>query len=142
MTRATQDHAELRTIASSFSVNATIDRLSTVAQNAGLIVFSRIDHGANAAQLGIPLRPTELALIGHPRGGTPLMLDQQTAGIDLPVRVLGWEDESGQVWLTYTKPEWIARRHQLSAASRTHVDAISSGLAALAAAAMSDAGSG
>jgi uncharacterized protein (DUF302 family) len=139
MTRATQDDAGLRTI-TSYSVKATIDRLSKVAENAGLIVFSRIDHGTNAAQLGMPLRPTELVLIGHPRGGTPLMLDQQTAGIDLPLRVLAWEDESGEVWLTYNEAEWIARRHRLSSVSSKHVDAIRSGFAALATAATTDHG--
>ena len=66
------------------------------------------------------------------------MLDQQTAGIDVSVRVLAWEDESGKVWLTYDEPDWIARGHQLSPASNKHVDAIRSGLAALAAAATAD----
>jgi uncharacterized protein (DUF302 family) len=63
------------------------------------------------------------------------MLDRQTAGIDLPVRVLAWEDETGKVWLTYDEPDRIARRHRLGPASSKHVDAISFGLAALATAA-------
>jgi uncharacterized protein (DUF302 family) len=142
MTRATLDDAGLRTIASSHSVKETIDRLSKVAENAGLIVFNRIDHGTNAAHLGMHLRPTELVLIGHPRGGTPLMLDRQTAGIDLPVRVLAWEDESGRVWLTYNEPDWIARRHKLGPASSKHVNAISGGLATFATTATTDHASG
>ncbi len=53
------------------------------------------------------LRPTELVIFGNPKGGTPLMQDEQTAGIDLPLKVLAWEDEAGQVWLTYNDPAWL-----------------------------------
>ncbi len=63
------------TIRSAHSVPATIDRLAEAATGAGLRVFARIDHGAGAAEVGMPLRPTELLIFGHPRGGTPLMLD-------------------------------------------------------------------
>jgi uncharacterized protein (DUF302 family) len=74
----------LSSLESQFSVQETIDRLAEGAERAGLIVFARIDHAANAAQIGTPLRPTQLLIFGHPRGGTPLMVDQQTAGIDYP----------------------------------------------------------
>src|SRR5215831_14788841 len=101
------------TVASDVSVHETIDRLAVAVTKAGLQVFARIDHAEGAAQVDMPLRPTELLLFGHPRGGTPLMQDRQTAGIDLPVKALAWEDESGQVWLTTTDPAWIAARHAL-----------------------------
>ena len=90
----------LTTMPSAFSVQETIDRLERIVTSRGLRVFTRIDHAAGAAQVGMALRPTELVLFGHPRGGTPLMQDKQTAGIDLPLKALAWEDAEGPVWLT------------------------------------------
>ena len=121
----------LITIASKFSVRETIDKLAAAATSAGLRVFARIDHAAGASQVGMELRPTELLLFGNPRGGTPLMQDRQTAGIDLPVKALAWEDEHGAVWLTYNEAAWIAARHGLGASSKSAVDAIEAGIESL-----------
>ena len=74
-------------------------------------VFARIDHAVGAATIGKKLRPTELLIFGSPQGGTPLMECAQTAGIDLPLKVLVWEDAAGQVWLGYDSPAYIAQRH-------------------------------
>lgn len=123
----------LITVASRFTVEETLDRLTTALSGAGLRVFARINHARNAQELGLPLRATELLIFGHPKGGTPLMQDQQTAGIDLPVKALAWEDEDGGVWLTYTEAAWLATRHGLSAASQSALDAIDSGLRVLTA---------
>jgi uncharacterized protein (DUF302 family) len=120
------------TIASGWSVGETIDRLQAAATAVGLLVFARIDHAGNAAQAGMELRPTELLIFGHPRGGTPLMHDRQTSGIDLPVKALAWQDQDGQVWLTYNSASWLAERHGLGAASETAVKAIATGLTQLA----------
>ena len=122
----------LITVVSNFSVRETIDRLAAAVTSAGLLVFARIDHSENATQVGMELRPTELLLFGHPRGGTPLMQDKQTSGIDLPVKALAWEDEDGTVWLSYNEAEWIARRHELGASSKKAIDAMEAGLAAIA----------
>lgn len=111
------------------SVRETIDRLAAEVTAAGLVVFARIDHAAGAAQAGLELRPTELLIFGHPRGGTPLMQDRQTVGIDLPVKALAWEAEDGGVWLTYNDASWIAERHGLGPRSRPAVQAIAAGLA-------------
>jgi len=78
------------------------------------------------------LRPTELLIFGHPRGGTPLMQDRQTAGIDLPVKALAWEDAEGKVWLTYIDARWLMERHGLGSQSVDAVDAIATGLSLLA----------
>ena len=78
----------LITVPSRFSVGETLDRLTAALTSAGLLVFARINHASNAAEVGLPLRPTELLIFGHPKGGTPLMQDKQTAGIDLPVKAL------------------------------------------------------
>lgn len=127
----------LTTIPSSFSVRETINRLERIARTRGLIVFARIDHGEGAAQVGLTLRPTELLLFGHPRGGTPLMQDQQTAGIDLPAKALAWEDAEGRVWVTYNDADWIASRHHLTSAAGAAVTAVGVGQTALIAEAAS-----
>jgi uncharacterized protein (DUF302 family) len=132
------DQAGLVTIPSRHPVSQTIDRLVDAATAAGLRIFARIDHGAGAQAAGMPLRPTELLIFGHPEGGTPLMQDRQTAGIDLPVKALAWADAEERVWLSYDDPHWIARRHGLSPASDPSVEAIASGLASLAAVATGD----
>jgi uncharacterized protein (DUF302 family) len=120
----------LITVASAFSVRETIERLVAFAASHGLNVFARIDHADGAAKVGLQLRPTELVLFGHPKGGTPLMQDRQTAGIDLPLKALAWEDADGKVWLTCIKADWIAKRHGLGAASAQAVEAIAAGVAA------------
>jgi len=74
-------------------------------------VFARIDHAAGAAEVGLKLRPTELILFGNALGGTPLMQSVQTVGIDLPLKVLVWQDASGKTWLSYNEPSWVAQRH-------------------------------
>jgi len=128
----------LVSLESRFSVGETIDRLAAAAERSGLRIFARIDHGRGAAEVGADLRPTELLLFGHPRGGTPLMLDRQTSGIDLPVKALAWEDDQGRVWLSYNGAAWIAERHRLGRQSAFAVAAMADGLAKLAAAATSE----
>jgi uncharacterized protein (DUF302 family) len=118
----------LITVASDAPVGETIDRLGETVTAAGMRVFARIDHAAGAAEVGMELRPTEVVLFGHPRGGTPLMQDGQTAGLDLPLKALVWEDEHGAVWLTTNDPQWLARRHGLGEPSRQAVAALAAGL--------------
>ncbi|GAA4623798.1 hypothetical protein GCM10023196_021430 [Actinoallomurus vinaceus] len=119
------------TVASDWPVGETVDRLQALVIGAGLFVFARIDHAGNAARVGMELRPTELLIFGNPRGGTPLMQDRQTSGIDLPAKALAWQDQNGKVWLTYNGASWIAERHGLGAESETAVKAIETGLARL-----------
>ena len=91
-----------------------MDRLETVAKQKGMTIFARIDHSAGAAKLGMKLRSSELLIFGNPQGGTPFMECNQTVGIDLPLKALVWEDVSGQVWLGYNDPEFLAKRHNVS----------------------------
>jgi uncharacterized protein (DUF302 family) len=127
------DRTGLISVRSRYSARETVDRLAAAVEAAGLIVFGRIDHGANAVEVGMPLRPTELLLFGHPRGGTPLMQEQQSVGIDLPLKALAWEDEAGQIWLTYNDTEWLARRHGLGSRSARSLETMRASTAALAA---------
>jgi uncharacterized protein (DUF302 family) len=96
---------------SPYSVDQTMQRLEQEVAKRDLNVFARIDHAAGAARAGAELRPTVLLVFGNPKGGTPFMQCQQTVAIDLPLKVLVWEDEAGLVWLGYNDPSFIARRH-------------------------------
>lgn len=96
---------------SAFSVKETIDRLEAALQKKGINVVLRWSHDEKAKEAGIPLRPTELLIFGNPKLGSHMFTSQQTAGIDLPLKVLAWEDAKGKVWLSYNNPAYIASRH-------------------------------
>ena len=99
-------------VKSSFSAKDTMTRMEDVVKQRGLTVFARIDHAAGAAKIGKTLRPTEVLIFGNPQGGTPLMECAQSAGIDLPLKALVWEDSGGQVWVGYNDPAYLAKRHE------------------------------
>jgi len=108
----------LTTVPSQFAPKETMDRVETEIRNRGMNVFARIDHAAGAAEVGLTLRPTELIIFGNARGGTPLMQSVQTVGIDLPLKILVWEDAGGKTWLSYNEPNWIRRRHSVANAEQ------------------------
>ena len=116
------------------SAQDTMNRLETKVKERGLSVFARIDHAAGAVKAGKSLRPTELLIFGNPQGGTPLMECAQTAGIDLPLKALVWQDEAAQVWLGYNDPAFLAQRHGVPACPV--VENLRKALAALAEAAV------
>jgi uncharacterized protein (DUF302 family) len=116
---------------SSFGPEETLSRLEAAIKAKGLTVFARVDHAAGAAAVGLQLRPTEVVIFGNPRGGTPLMQAAQTAGIDLPLKALIWQDEAGATFLSYNDPVWIAKRHGLGQNTETTVKTISGLLDAL-----------
>ena len=122
----------LITISSSFGPKETMDRLEAEIRVKGMTVFARIDHAAGAAEVGLPLRPTELLIFGNAKGGTPLMQANQAIGIDLPLKALVFEDEAGKVWLAYNDPRWLARRHGMDAAVAQNIDAMAVALDAVA----------
>ena len=121
-------------VKSPHSAKDTMNKLEDIVKQRGLNVFARIDHGAGAAKIGKTLRPTELLIFGNPQGGTPLMECAQTAGIDLPLKALVWEDASNQVWLGYNDPAFLAQRH--GAAACPVVDNLRKALAGIAEAAV------
>lgn len=101
----------LVTIVSHYGPEETSNRLESEINARGLVVFARIDHAAGADAAQMSLRPTELLIFGTARGGTPLMQQIQTIGIDLPLKTLVWQDEQGVTWVSYNDPVWIAKRH-------------------------------
>lgn len=125
----------LTTIRSSFDPRDTMNRLDTAVKAKGMTVFARIDHAAGAMAVGLPLRPTEVLIFGNAKGGTPLMQSVQTIGIDLPLKALVWQDAAGDTWLSYSDPDWLAKRHGLSSGIETAVGTLAGALAALAKAA-------
>ena len=124
----------LTSIASSFSPAQTVDRVEDAIREKDFMIFSRIDHAAGARDAGLELRPITLIIFGNARGGTPLMQAGQTAGIDLPLKVLVWEDIAGKTWISYNEPSWIAQRHGL-----TNVDPVVNKMTALLSAVASKA---
>ena len=120
-------------VKSAHGAQETMNRLEAAVKERGLIVFARIDHAAGAAKVGKTLRSTELLIFGNPQGGTPLMECAQTAGIDLPLKALVWQDDSAQVWLGYNDPAFLAARH--GAASCPVVENLRKALVAVAEAA-------
>lgn len=104
VTFATPADAQLITQPSPHPVAETVDRLEEVVQEAGLRVFARFDHALGAASVDMALPPTQLLIFGNPQLGTPLMQSERTIGLDLPLRVLVWQDAEGQVQVTYTDP--------------------------------------
>lgn len=101
------------TIPSPFGPKATMDRLeAAVRTQPGMRVFARIDHAAGAAEVGMALAPMELLIFGNARAGTPLMQMAPTIGLDLPLKVLVWQNPAdGKTWLSYPQPAWLAQRH-------------------------------
>lgn len=98
-------------VKSAHGVNATADRLVSILKNRGMTVFARIDHARGAQKVGISLRPTVLVIFGNPKVGSLLMACASTTALDFPQKALVWQDKSGQVWLSYNDPAYIARRH-------------------------------
>jgi len=105
--------AEIITKMSPHSVPDTIDRLEAAVTEAGATVFARVDHADGASKADMELRPTTLLIFGNPKLGTPAMLDGQTAGLDLPMRVLAYADDSGMVHVSYHDPATLAADHGL-----------------------------
>jgi uncharacterized protein (DUF302 family) len=123
----------LTTLPSTFGAKETIDRLEAEIKPRGMTVFARMDHAAGAAQIGLSLRHTEVLIFGNTKVGTPLMQSNQSIGIDLPLKVLIWEDATGKVWLSYNEPSWLAtKRHGLGAESQPTVEGMATGLSTLA----------
>src|SRR6266550_3899241 len=96
---------------SNHSVDDTVKRLKGILQAKGLTLFALVDHSGEAEKVGMKMLPTKLLIFGSPKGGTPVMLAAPSIAIDLPLKVLIWEDSKGKVWVSYNSPEYLAKRH-------------------------------
>ena len=98
---------------SNHSVEQTVDRLENILQSKGVTMFAQIDHSGEAGKVGMKMPPTKLLIFGSPKAGTPLMLAAPSSAIDLPLKILIWEDAQGKVWVSYNSPTYLQERHSL-----------------------------
>jgi uncharacterized protein (DUF302 family)/uncharacterized membrane protein YidH (DUF202 family) len=98
---------------SNHSVDETVEKLKTIVQSKGVTLFALVDHSGEAEKVGMKMRPTKLLIFGSPKAGTPLMLAAPSIAIDLPLRILVWEDGQGKVWVSYNSPDYLKERHNL-----------------------------
>src|SRR5438094_9479846 len=108
---AAQKGSGLIDIRSSHSVDETVEKLKGILQAKGIALFALVDHSGAAIKAGIKMRPTKLLIFGNPKAGTPVMLAAPSSAIDLPLKILVWEDARGRVWLSYNDPAYLQRRH-------------------------------
>ena len=100
-------------IASHHSVDETVTKLEATLRAKGITIFALVDHSGEAEKAGMKMRPTRLVIFGSPKAGTPLMLAVPSVAIDLPLKLLVWEDEQGKVWISYNSPQYLQERHAL-----------------------------
>jgi len=100
-------------VPSKHSVDETVDRVKNLLQSKGIALFCLIDHSGEAAKVGLKMPPTKLLIFGSPKAGTPLMLASPSIAIDLPLKILVWQDANGKAWLSYNSPEYLQERHHL-----------------------------
>lgn len=96
---------------SSHSVDQTVDRLKNILQSRGITLFALVDHSGEAEKAGMQMPPTKLLILGSPKSGTPLMLAAPSVAIDLPLKILVWQDAEGTVWVSYNTPAYLQVRH-------------------------------
>jgi len=97
------------------SVDATVEKLTAILQSSGITLFALVDHSGEAEKAGFKMPPTKLLIFGNPKGGTPLMLAAPSMAIDLPLKILVWQDPQGKVWLSYNTPAYLRERHNFPA---------------------------
>ncbi|MGA2589560.1 MAG: DUF302 domain-containing protein [Bryobacteraceae bacterium] len=102
-------------IPSTHDVDATVGKLKAILDSKGVKIFAVIDHSGEAQKAGMPMRNTKLVIFGSPKAGTPLMLASPTTALDLPMKILVWEDSAGKAWVTYNSVEFLRQRHNLTA---------------------------
>ncbi len=98
---------------SNHSVEQTVEKLKNILQSKGVTLFALVDHSGEAERVGMKMRPTKLLIFGSPKAGTPLMLAAPSSAIDLPLKILIWEDDQGKVWVSYNSPDYLKERHGL-----------------------------
>jgi uncharacterized protein (DUF302 family)/uncharacterized membrane protein YidH (DUF202 family) len=99
--------------ASHHSVEQTVETLKNILQSKRVTLFTLVDHSGEAEKVGMKMPPTKLLIFGSPKAGTPLMLAAPSIAIDLPLKILVWEDSAGKVWISYNSPEYLKERHGL-----------------------------
>jgi len=112
------------TLPSNHSVDQTVEKLKAILQARGVTLFALIDHSGEAEKVGMKMRPTKLVIFGNPKAGTPLMLAAPSSAIDLPLKILVWEDEQSKVWISYDSPRYLQQRHGVPQQLLPNIDVI------------------
>jgi uncharacterized protein (DUF302 family) len=99
------------TIPSNHSVDETVEKLRGILTAKGVMIFALVDHSGEAEKAGLKMPPTKLLIFGSPKAGTPVMLAAPSIAIDLPLKILVWEDASGKVRVSYNGPQYLKERH-------------------------------
>src|ERR1700722_3284379 len=102
-------------IPSHHSVDATVEKIRGILAAKGVTLFAVVDHSGEAEKVGLKMRPTKLLIFGNPKAGTPVMLAAPSIAIDLPLKILVWEDEAGKAWISYNSAEYLSSRHSVPA---------------------------
>ena len=102
-------------VLSSYPVDRTVENLQRILTSKGIPMFALIDHSGEAAKIGVKMLPTKLLIFGSPKAGTPIMLAAPTAALDLPLKVLVWQDRSERVWMSYNSVDFLRSRHEIPA---------------------------
>ena len=121
-----QSSAGIITKHSSKSVAQTVDRLKRVMEDRGFTVFNVIDHSGVAERVGVQMPDSKLIMFGKPTVGAAVMLAAPLAALDIPLKVLVWEDGNGAVSVSYNSPGFLAERYHIEGALRAPFDAVES----------------
>jgi uncharacterized protein (DUF302 family) len=111
-------------ICSNHSVDETVEKLMSMLEAKGITLFALVDHSGEAAKVGMTMHPTKLLIFGSPKAGTPLMQATPSIAIDLPLKILVWEDASGKAWISYNSPEYLMLRHNTPEELRSNIAVI------------------
>jgi len=109
---------------STHSVEDTVEKLKNILQSKGVTLFALVDHSGEAGKVGMKMRPTRLLIFGNPKAGTPLMLAAPRAAIDLPLKLLVWEDGDGKVWISYNSSRYLQDRYGLAEELMKNIDVV------------------
>ena len=106
---------------SNHSVDQTVEKIKAILEAKGVALFALIDHSGEAEKVGMKMRPTKLLIFGNAKAGTPLMLSAPSTAIDLPLKILVWEDGVSKVWISYNSPQYLQKRHGFSPELLTNI---------------------
>ncbi len=118
---AGESNQGIKVLAATHGVDDTLNRLESLAKQRGMTVFARINFAKDAAASGLKMQPTQLLILGNPVGGTPLMVAAPSVALDLPLKVLAWQDQADRCWVSFNTPEYLQQRHGFPAALTANI---------------------
>jgi uncharacterized protein (DUF302 family) len=122
----------ISTVISNHSVDATVNKLQDILREEGAKLFALVDHSGEAESVGLKMRATKLLIFGNPLAGTPIMLAAPSSALDLPMKLLVWEDSDGRVWISFNEADYLGKRHVIPTELRQNLTIVSR-IAAIAA---------